>query len=102
MNWVKYLEENSQIQDVTDTKSIQRAVDLAALGLQYKYGWYNYSVICSPTTLHFMYTNKDGLFTAMIPVERIVTAVVVKPLLEEVVKAHSESIPSYRRNLQTE
>lgn len=97
MNWVKYLEENCQISDAKDTEAVRKVVDLAALSLQYKYGWYNYSVVCSPQTIHFMYTTPEGLFTAMIPMGKIAEGIVVKPLLERVVKMHSESIPSYRK-----
>lgn len=97
MNWVKYLEENCQISDLNDTEAVRKVVDLAALSLQYKYGWYNYSVVCSSRTIHFMYTTPEGLFTSMIPMDQLAKDIVVKPLLERIIKMHSENIPSYRK-----
>lgn len=95
MNWAKYLADNCQISDASDLGAIRRAVDLAALSLQFKYGWHSYTVLCSAKTLHFMYTTDQGLFTSMIPVQTIVKSVVVKPVLEDIVKMHCEAIPSY-------
>ena len=95
MNWVKYLKENCQISDLSDTESVKKAVELAALTLQYKHGWYNYSVVCSSRTIHFMYTTPEGLFSSMIPMDQLARGIVVKPLLEKIVKMHSENIPSY-------
>jgi hypothetical protein len=97
MNWVKYLEDNCQISNIKDTADVKRVVDLAAMSLQFKYGWYSYSVVCSPQTLHFMYTTPEGLFSTMIPMSKLAEGIVVKPLLERVVKMHSENIPSYRK-----
>ena len=97
MNWVKYLEENCQISDLNDTEAVRKVVDLAALSLQYKYGWYNYSVVCASRTIHFMYTTPEGLFTSMIPMDQLAKDIVVKPLLERIIKMHSENIPSYRK-----
>lgn len=97
MNWVQYLEDNCQIRDAQDTESIRKVVDLAALSLQFKYGWYSYTVLCSSTTVHFLYTTDDGLFSAMIPIEKIIKGIVVKPILEDVVRMHSENIHFYRK-----
>lgn len=98
MDWVKYLSDNCQIGNASDINSIKKAVDLAALSLQFKYGWFDYSIACSKKTLHFMYTTPKGLFTAMIPISMLVKNMVVKPVLESIVKTHSEHIPSYRKN----
>ena len=89
MNWVQYLQDNIVITDPGDLVHLRKATDVAALALSYKYGWDNYSITCSEKSLLFNYTKDGILYTAIIPLRSLLGRFTIKPVLEEIVAAHS-------------
>lgn len=97
MNWVEYLKGNQHITDPYDARQVRNAARLAAASMKHDYGWDNYTVQCTRTSLYFAYTKGSDLYTAFIPVAQIVKSLVIRPLLEKVVKMH-EGKDTYRKS----
>lgn len=98
MNWVEYLEQNCHVTNPYDIEQLRKAVELSALSLQFKYGWKNFTTQCTGTSMYLAYTTDTGLYTAFVPIMRVVRALTIKPILEEIVEKHTKE-DTYRKSL---
>lgn len=86
MNWTKYIAERYAPKKPTLFSNLMDSAKKAAKELNSKYQWKSYTISMTRTSVFLCYTKDGGLFTVLVPVEKILRTLTITPHLELAVR----------------
>lgn len=86
MNWTKYISEKFAPKKPTLFSNLLDSSKKAAKELSGKYQWKTHTLSMTRTSILLCYTKDGGLFTVLVPVEKIMRTLTITPHLERAVR----------------